>query len=334
MTVQTGLPQEIPASPALIDSSSESWQEQHRILERFGLEELPPRSVMQLTREQIIIPDEALISTKDINDMGGHILEPPGFALAPGSPLDWNDPAAKFQIIWGRKRTLGAWKAGLNVIECIVYHAHLTPELYDCLASIENMRRKNSWRQEVVYIRRLILAKEPLSESDLVKRLRLGRALVQSRVAIAHLPEALFLLVTTSRRISQQLAVKMTQLSPSSQTKLAELVAQGEQLTKKMIDESWLQQLNTQLTSSTLLSVLHEQRDEEDEQRGDDEATEEVSLSPDGLPPAEQVTSFLLGIERLAVPNRLRVLSQALRQEYTRWLQQQQAANQEEMEVL
>ena len=313
-----------------------------RILQRFGFDALPTRSVLVLTQDRILIPDAALIPAQDINDMartirelGGHILEPPGVALAPGSIPDWADPAAVFQIIWGRKRTLGAWQAGLTGIECIAYHAYLTPELNACLAAIENLRRKNSWRQEVAYIHRLISGRVALSEDDLVKELRLDRPLVQVRLAIAQLPDPLVELITASRQVSQQTAYKMTRLSVPNQNRLAglatDLAAQGGRFCRQWVDEAWLRQLNAGLLTPSLVSVLHTEMPTVQEgtasphHNGSGPVGDAGQSQSSDVPTLEEVQALLAALKRQAIPRRMTILLEALQEEVIRWYRAQEA---------
>jgi hypothetical protein len=313
-----------------------------RILQRFGFDTLPARSVLVLTQDRILIPDAALIPAQDINDMartirelGGHILEPPGVALAPGSVPDWDAPEARFQIIWGRKRTLGAWQAGLPAIECIVYHAYLTPELHACLAAIENLRRRNSWRQEVAYLHQLISGRVALSEDDLVKELRLDRPLVQVRLAIARLPGPLVELITSSRQVSQQTAFKMTRLSLPNQNKLsglaADLAAQGGRFCRQWVDDAWLSQLNTGLLTPSLVSVLHTEMPEAQadgpvpQHNGTTPAGDPSQSQASDAPTIEEVLALFTALKRQAIPRRMTVLLEALQEETIRWYRAQQA---------
>lgn len=254
-------------------STEEEFEEQLRLLmAQLGIDAVPEHSLLQIRTSRISIPGrdhpdvvrEAERLAKTIAIPGVGVMQAPGVAIAADSPTDDpDDPACTFQIIWGRRRTVGSeiaakkWKRpDLEVATCKVYLARYTPALGSFLAFIENTMRELSWRKDVADLATLIQERVGMSEDDLVKRYGVARTMAREYLRFARLPEPLRRQITDGA-MTKETAKKLTNLKKDTLAYLVGLAETGEEITFEMASEAYVAQVNAGLAeASSLLQLL------------------------------------------------------------------------------
>ena len=99
--------------PALLDGIEVEQLDNKvlRLMQRLGIEAFPPHETREIAVERLVVPGrERIRLSKDslfvtsIARVG--VLEPPAVVLATGAGL--TDPDATFEVIFGRRRVVGA----------------------------------------------------------------------------------------------------------------------------------------------------------------------------------------------------------------------------------
>lgn len=215
------------------------------LLRRLGLDALPPHETLVLPLERLVVQGADLLRpspklVRSIKHVG--VLQSPAVVLRSGASLA--DPAATFEVIFGRRRVLAAQLAGLPVVKCEVY-ASGTPQLASLLALIENEQRSAAWIKEVQDLHRLIDEGVGMTLDDLVE-FGFDRGSLAERLKMAQLPAPL-LAVICAGKIPLAVAKRLVRLSPSQQQRVARCAVQGEQITADLVTETLRCQINAGL---------------------------------------------------------------------------------------
>ena len=216
------------------------------LLHRLGITALPSHETMLLPLERMTVPGAVLLArpsarlVKSIEKVG--ILQAPAVVLLTGSTP--HDPEATFEVILGRRRILAARIAGLSVAKCEVYTAG-TPQLSALLGLIENAQRSAAWIKEVEDLHRLIDDGIGMTLDDLAE-FGFHRGSLAERLKIALLPGPILTQILAGK-ISQEVAKKITRLSPAQQEQVAQLTREGEDITAERIKCVLRAQINTGL---------------------------------------------------------------------------------------
>jgi hypothetical protein len=220
-----------------------------RLMDICGIATLPPKRVMSVPMEQIIIPDEKLVrpSKKFIENIElVNIQEPLILAFCSGSAID--APDAQYEVVMGRRRAKAGrilltkkQDARFKILQCVVYEQYV-PKLNDFLALVENSLRSEAWIQEVQRLRRLVEDKVPMTLDDLAQ-FGFNRRTVGKRLQIALLPRPIVDEVCTGA-VSLDVAMQITRLNEGQRAYLAKLLEEGEALTEDLVKTILKRQMN------------------------------------------------------------------------------------------
>jgi ParB/RepB/Spo0J family partition protein len=204
------------------------------LLRRLGIDTLPSHETMYLPLDRLIVPGAeqaaraAARLVKSITQVG--ILQPPSVMLLQGSDIRADD--ARFEVVAGRRRTLAARLAGLDVIKCEVYAAS-TSQMASLLMLIENEQRSSAWVKEVEALHKLIDEHVGLTLDDLTA-FGFDRASLRERLKVAHLPTPLVQQVLAGH-LNHETARKLIRLTKPQQERIAALAATGEEITVAVV---------------------------------------------------------------------------------------------------
>lgn len=214
------------------------------LMRRLGIQAFPPHETRDIALERLVVPGRARIRlSKDslfvtsIARVG--VLEPPAVVLLTGAGLD--DPAATFEVMFGRRRVVGAELAKRSVVKCEAY-AWSTPQFSSLLALIENDQRSSAWIKEVQDLRRLIEEKVGMSLDDLAA-FGFDRRSLKKRLKIAQLPLPLLTQIYEGK-INQSLARNIANLKQAQQARIADLAEGGETITEALVRQLLRFQVN------------------------------------------------------------------------------------------
>jgi ParB-like chromosome segregation protein Spo0J len=234
---------------ALLEGGSavqESDEKLLTLLQRLGIETFPAHETMSISIERIRVPGAELVHppprlVKSIKRVG--VLQNPSVVLLTGAGL--HDPEATFEVIFGRRRILGAALAGRSTVKCEAY-ASGTPQLSSLLGLIENEQRSAAWIKEVSDLRRLIDEKVGMTLDDLAA-FGFDRGQLCERLKIAQLPQP-FLVAIMAGEITQSMAKKLVRLTTGQRQRLEQVLLSGEKLTEETVKSALRMQVNAGLS--------------------------------------------------------------------------------------
>src|SRR5437588_2096372 len=232
-----------------------------KLMQRCGIEVMPPCHTMLVPIESITVPDLALVrpSTnflKSIRTYG--IRQPPSVAFLSGTAYD--APDAKYVVVMGSRRVVSArhlffkeQDPRFKVIKCEVYEQHV-PGLNDVLALMENSLRSDAWVRDIVRLRRLVEQKIALTLDELVEY-GFQRTSVRKKLDIALLPGALLDPICAGE-VSWNTAMQILRLREGPRNQLVTLVQSGKELTAELVKEVYRGQIDQGL-AAVQAAMLH-----------------------------------------------------------------------------
>ena len=215
------------------------------LLDRLGLDAFPRHDTLTLPLERIIVPGAELIKPspsliKSITLVG--VLQSPSVVRVSGESVD--DPEARFQVIFGRRRVLAARITGRTQLKFEAYE-QATPQLIALLGLIENEQRSTAWMREIRDLRELIDGKVGMTLDELVA-FGFGRNTLATHLKLAQLPEALFTSLVAGT-LTQAAAKRLIRLTSAQIQQVDELVQTGEHLTDSLVESTLRGQVNAGL---------------------------------------------------------------------------------------
>jgi hypothetical protein len=244
--------------PALLDGIEVEQLDDKvlRLMQRLGIQAFPPHETREIALERLVVPGrERIRLSKDslfvtsIARVG--VLEPPAVVLTTGEGLD--DLAATFEVMFGRRRVVGAELAKRRVVKCEAY-AWTTPQFTSLLALIENEQRASAWIKEVQDLRSLMEEKVGMTLDDLAA-FGFDRRSLKKRLRIAQLPFPLLQQIYAGS-INQALAKDLANLKQAQLAKLAALAEQGQTISAALVRQELRFQVNRGLAPLYAAAVV------------------------------------------------------------------------------
>jgi hypothetical protein len=232
-----------------------------KLMQRCGIEVMPPCHTMLVPIESITVPDPALVRpsanlVKNIETYG--IRQPPSVAFLSGAACD--APDAKYVVVMGSRRVVSArhlffkkQDPRFKAIKCEVYEQNV-PGLNDVLALMENSLRSDAWVRDIIRLRRLIEQKIAMTLDDLAEY-GFQRSSIKKKLDIALLPAALLDPICAGE-VSWNTAMQIIRLREGPRNQLVTFVQSGKELTAELVKEVYRGQID-QGMNSVQVAMLH-----------------------------------------------------------------------------
>ncbi len=253
-----------------------------KLMRRLGIETPLSYQTRQLPLDRLIVAGERLkVSSAQFqtNIALVGVLHPPLVVLEEGKSVD--DPQASFRVIAGRRRVLGACRAGMTMMECRVYDA-LSPQARALIVLSENMHRSPAWIEELKALVELIDERVGMTDAELAKAIGVPVTRVREQLKLAQLPQSILQQIFAGK-VNQTTARQMVRLSRQQQATLAELAALGQEITAELVEQTLRGQINRGL--APLQAVLSQ-------------AVEAAGRTPSPVPDGAPAHSPVLAGER------------------------------------
>jgi ParB-like chromosome segregation protein Spo0J len=220
-----------------------------KLLQRCGIEVMPPCHTLHVSIERIVVPDLELVHVptnflKSIRTYG--IRQPPSVAFLSGS--SYEDPDATYTVVMGSRRVCSARHLFFHdsdprfkTVKCEVYEWNV-PGLSDVLALMENALRSDAWVRDIVRLRHLVEQKIVLTLDDLVDY-GFARSTIKKKLDIALLPGSLLDPICAGE-LSWAATMQIIRLKEPERGQLAALVESGKALTADLVKQVYRGQID------------------------------------------------------------------------------------------